>query len=165
MFIRKKKNKSGSTSVQIVDKSSGRYKVWQTIGSSRDLDEIEYLVKKGKGIIDSYAGQQLIPFDKGKELEFVDTLVNNLDKICLVGPELFLGRIFDSIGFGEIQDKLFRHLVITRIVYPISKLKTVDYLFKYKGIDISVYSIYRYLDKYHQKQMDLVKEIILRHKQ
>lgn len=163
MFVRRKKNKSGSTSVQIIDKSSGRYKVVQTVGSSDDPIEIEYLVKKGKGIISTYSGQQLIPFDKEKELEFIDTFVNNLERFSLIGPELLLGRIFDSIGFGEIQDKLFRHLVITRIVYPVSKLKTVDYLFKYKGIDISVYSIYRYLDKYHQKQMDLVKEISLRH--
>ncbi|MCC5916967.1 MAG: IS1634 family transposase [Cryomorphaceae bacterium] len=163
MFIRQKKNKSGSISVQIVDKSSGRYKVLQTIGSSKDPVEIEFLVKKGKGFISRYCGQQLIPFDRDKELEFVDAFVNNLEKISLIGPELLLGRIFDSIGFGEIEDDLFRHLVITRIVYPVSKLKTADYLFKYKGIDISVYSIYRYLDKYHQKQMDLVKSISLRH--
>lgn len=41
MFIRKKKNKSGSVSVQIIDKSSGKYKVVKTIGSSNDLKDIE----------------------------------------------------------------------------------------------------------------------------
>src|SRR5690606_17928788 len=57
----------------------------------------------------------------------------------------------------------FRHLVITRLVYPVSKLKTVDYLFKYKGIETSVYSIYRYLDKLHSRQMEQIKQISLQH--
>jgi hypothetical protein len=49
----------------------------------------------------------------------------------LVGPELLLGQNFDFIGFNSIEDDLFRHLVITRIVYPVSKLKATDNLFKY----------------------------------
>jgi transposase len=53
--------------------------------------------------------------------------------------------------------------VITRLVYPVSKLKTADYLFKYKGIEMSVYRIYRYLDRLHQDQVDQVKAISLRH--
>jgi len=43
MFVRKKRNKSGTTSVQIIDKSAG-YKVIETIGSSKDADEIANLV-------------------------------------------------------------------------------------------------------------------------
>jgi len=31
------------------------------------------------------------------------------------------------------------------LVYPVSKLKTVDYLFKYKGIIMDVEDVYRYL--------------------
>ena len=97
------------------------------------------------------------------EREFVDSFVNSIESLSLVGPELLLGRIFDEIGFAAITDDLFRHLVITRLVYPVSKLKTTDYLFKYKGIDISVYSIYRYLDRLHKTQIEQVKEISLKH--
>ena len=163
MFVRCKKNKSGSTSVQIIDKSTGKYRVCQTIGSSSDPVEIEFLVLKGKRMISSWAGQVQIPFERTKELEFVDTFVESLDSMSLVGPELLLGKIFDEIGFNAISDELFRHLVITCIVYPVSKLKTTDYLFKYKSIDLSVYSIYRYLDKLHQQQVESIKEINLRH--
>lgn len=77
----------------------------------------------------------------------------------MVGPELLLGKIFDEIGFNSIDDEWFRHLVITRLVYPVSKLKTTDYLFKYKGIEASVYRIYRYLDKLHSDQIEAVKRI------
>ncbi|HRN93785.1 MAG TPA: IS1634 family transposase [Chitinophagales bacterium] len=62
-----------------------------------------------------------------------------------------------------MADELFRHLIITRLIYPVSKLKTTDYLFKYKGIEVSVYSIYRYLDKLHSEQIAKVEEISLHH--
>lgn len=163
MFVRRKKNKSGSTSVQIVDKSSGKYILLQTVGSSFDSAEIDFLISKGKKIIATYGGQSLIPFDKDKELEFVDTFLQCLNSMNLIGPELLLGQIFDVIGFNAIEDNLFRHLVITRLVYPVSKLKTTDYLFKYKGEQVSVYSIYRYLDKLHKSQMELVKAISFAH--
>jgi hypothetical protein len=51
MFVRKKRNKSGSVSVQIIDKSSGRFVVFQTIGSSSDPIEVNFLVDKAKRII------------------------------------------------------------------------------------------------------------------
>ena len=44
MFVRKKLNMSGVISVQIIDKSSGRYVVYKTIGSSSDDNEIIHLV-------------------------------------------------------------------------------------------------------------------------
>ena len=163
MYVRCKRNKSGSTSVQIIDKSSGSYRLFQTVGSSSDPLEIDRLVKKGKHLIEQAGGQSLIPYERDRELDFVDTFVNSLDSMNLVGPELLLGRIFDNIGFNSIEDDLFRDLVITRLVYPVSKLKTTDYLMKYKGVDISVYSIYRYLDKLHRQQIDRVKEISLAH--
>jgi hypothetical protein len=48
MFLRKKKNSSGSISVQIISKSSGKYKVVKTIGSSSKEQEIQDLVYLGK---------------------------------------------------------------------------------------------------------------------
>jgi hypothetical protein len=116
MFVRKKPNKSGLMSIQIIDKSSGKYVVRQTVGSSSDPTEIDFLIKKAKQQILTLSKQSILPFDKTAELEFVDTFVNHLDSFSLVGPELLLGRIFDEIGFNEIKDELFRHLVITRLV-------------------------------------------------
>ena len=48
MFLRKKKNDSGSTSVQIISKANGNYKVLQTIGSSSSEQEIQKLWYLGK---------------------------------------------------------------------------------------------------------------------
>ena len=38
---------------------------------------------------------------------------------------------------------LFRHLVISRIAFPLSKLKTIDYLFRYQGVSLEIDTVYR----------------------
>ncbi len=89
----------------------------------------------------------------------VNTFFNSIEEFTLLGPELLLGKIFDQVGFNKIKDELFRHLVIARTIYPASKLKTVDYLYKYKAISIDVDKVYRYLDKLHKQEMMQIQKI------
>ncbi len=159
MFVRRKHNKSGIVSVQIIDKSSGKYSVYETVGSSKDENEIALLVKKGNGIIQKLSGQHRINFDLQQEQQLVNLFFKGIKSLRLIGPELLLGKLFDEIGFNIIEDNLFRHLVITRLCYPTSKLKTTDYLFKYQGLTIDVESIYRYMDKLQLQQKQLVQQI------
>jgi transposase len=163
MFVRKKKNSSGTISVQIIDKSSGKYKVHKTIGSSSDEKIVEEFYKKAKEEIKHIKGQEEFNFDIDKERGLVDIFFNSIEDFKLLGPELLLGKIYDEIGFNQIRDELFRHLVITRLVYPVSKLKTIDYLYRYKGIEIKIDKVYRYLDKLHKEQMRMVEQISYRH--
>lgn len=163
MFIRKKPNPSGITSVQIIDKSLDKYRVVQTVGSSSDPDEIEQLVKKGKEMISRMHGQQVLDFRTGDDEHFLGVIEESLQDVQLLGPELVLGHIFDDIGFNQIPEDLFRHLVISRLVFPLSKLKTVDYLLKYNGTHYEIGQIYRYLDKFRKAYFDQVQEISFRH--
>lgn len=163
MFVRKKKNKSGSISIQIVDKSTGKYKVIKTIGSSYDEKIVEQYFEKALQEIKNIKGQFQFNFEIEKEKEFIQTFFNAVEDFRLLGPELLLGKIFDQIGFSIIKNKLFRHLVITRLVYPVSKLKTVDYLYKHKGIIINIDKVYRYLDKFHKTEMEQVQQIGFQH--
>lgn len=149
MFVRKKKNKSGSVSIQIIDKSNG-YKVIRTVGFSKEPKEIKCLVNKARRIIRTNDGKQRELFSYKTEEEIaVEHFLNDLTnrQIRIIGPELIFGKLFDKIGFNIIEDELFRHLVITRLVYPVSKLKTVDYLYRYRGITVKPDTIYRFLDK------------------
>ena len=43
----------------------------------------------------------------------------------MIGPELVFGALYDKIGYNSIRNDLFRHLVITRLFNPGSKLKTI----------------------------------------
>ena len=154
MFTRKKKNTSGSTSVQIIYKKSGKYKVVQTIGSSKNQGEVERFLEKGQEIIQNNFGkqQQLISF-KTKDDFTVESFLNNLSnsQVRTIGPELIFGALFDRIGFNVIKNDLFRYITIARLAYPTSKLKTVDYLYRYRGIKINVDQIYNFLDKLNNR--------------
>ena len=52
MFVKKKKNRSGTVSVVVAEKISGRYSELTTVGVSSDESVIEQLVNKGKEWID-----------------------------------------------------------------------------------------------------------------
>lgn len=165
MFVRKKRNKSGSVSVQIIDKTNG-YRVVRTLGSSQDIDEIQRLLFQGQQIIHSDPpGQSWLFASKSKEELAVENFLEHLAnaQIRTVGPELIFGTLFDRIGFAVIEDELFRHLTIARLVYPVSKLKTIDYLRRYRGLEMSVDSIYRFMDKLSNRYKEEVAAISYQH--
>lgn len=165
MFVRKKKNHSGSFSVQLISKSSGKYKVVETIGSSVDEQELSKLMLKGEQRIRELKGQfTMFTPEKDNIIEsFVSELSNG--QIRTIGPELVFGRIFDHIGYGIIEDPLFRHLVVSRLAFPLSKLKTVEYLYRYQGVSVSIDSIYRFLDKLNNQLKETIEKIGFEHTQ
>lgn len=163
MFIRQKKNSTGSISVQVIDKSRGRYCVLKTIGSSSDKVAIKNFVAQGKQYILTLTKQSSLDLLFGDDTRFYNSVYENIESIQLLGPELVLGKLFDEIGFNKINDELFRHLVIARLIYPVSKLKTLDYLLKYKGIVYEKDQVYRYLDKLHKEQITQVQQISYNH--
>ncbi len=63
MLVRKKKNRSGTTSVVIVDKSAGGFTEHKVIGVGNNEDEINELGLRGKDWIAHYGGQQSIDFE------------------------------------------------------------------------------------------------------
>src|SRR3989339_261161 len=161
MFVRKKKNKSGSTSIQIIDKSIG-YKVVQTIGVSKNLEEIKLLIKKAENFIETSGGNQIELFNSETPEELIiENFLAELSnaQIHTIGPELIFGKLFDRLGFGIIKQDLFRHIVIARLAYPTSKLKTVDYLYRYQGLQFNVDEVYRFLDKLRDKYKDIVERV------
>jgi transposase len=161
MFVRKKKNKSGVISVQIIDKARGSYKVIKTIGSSASLSEVDKFVEEGKNWITKQNRLQEIDFTDYRR--HTDYVLDGIQSITLQGPELLLGRLFDEIGFNQLKEDLFRQLVIARLCYPVSKLKTTDYLSKYQFIDVDVQVVYRYLDKLYNTQKEQVQDISYQH--
>ena len=160
MFVRKKKNKSGVISVQVIDKSSGKYKVLKTIGNSADPREIELLVNEGKQWIKDYTGQLELDFNTHATTE---EIIESIQEIKANGLELILGKIFEEVGFDKIDNYLLRYLTITRIENPASKLKTTDYLRRYYKIDLDEDKIYRYLDKLYKEQKEQIQQISYNH--
>ena len=161
MFVRKKLNKSGLVSVQVIDKSTGRYSVHKTIGSSSNEDEILQLVSVGEKYIRDYVGLKELDFSNYDEI--YSQVMASINTHQLVGIDLVLGKIFNEIGFNCIEDELFKDLVLFRLVYPKSKLKTTEYLRRYSKKNYSEDDVYRYMDKLNDNQKDLVQQISFEH--
>lgn len=162
MFVRKKKNTSGTISIQIISKYP-KYHVVQTVGCSKNENEIKELVKKAQTLIDTnFNTQKQLDFGYSKkDKDVIESVVNA--KVWTVGPSIVLGNIFDRIGFDKIGNHLFKKLAITRIVYPVSKLKTTKYLERHLNYHVSTQTIYNFLDKLHDTHKQEVEAIAYAH--
>lgn len=147
MFVNRSKNKSGTVSVRVLQKRGRNNILVKSFGSSRDEKEIERMVEQARIYIQQQTGTFYHLFNQPPELsidDFIGDLSNS--QISVDGPEVIFGKLFDYIGYGEIGG-LFRPLVLSRLVAPGSKLKTVDYLWRYNGVSYDINKVYRYLDK------------------
>ena len=169
LHIREKKNSSGSISIQIINRKDRGYKVIETIGCARSEIEKEILLNKAKkrlkelnptlfDLIDDRDEKEEI---LGKKVEFIG--INN-DVIFSVGGELVFGKIIKDLQCKEYFKKAnirkidkrfeyFKDLVISRILYQGSKLYFIDYHRIFRRKPISVYSIYRLLDKIYSTNL------------
>ena len=148
MFIRKNRNRSGSVSIQIVRKINRSNKIVKSIGVAKTKREEELLILLAKTEIEQLQGMQrlFVEHDDLVVENFVNGIANN--HLQIVGSELILGKIYKKIGFPDDGScNYFRNLVLCRLVYPGSKLKTADYFKQHLSTNVSVYSIYRFLDE------------------
>jgi transposase len=159
MYVRRKPNKTGTVSVQVISKLRGGYKVLRSFGVGRTEIEITRLEETARQFIREQTGLTNELFENEDEVKienFVSTLSNH--QLQVVGPELVFGSLYDHIGYGAIKDEMFRHLVITRLFHPGSKLKAIDYLYRYQGISYSSDRIYRFLDTLCSKEKEELDE-------
>ncbi len=160
MFIRKKKNNSGSVSIQILTKTGRKNKLLKTVGCAKTKREEELLFLLAKTEMMRLQGTQLL-FEEHDDL-VVDNFVNSIanDHLQIIGTELILGKIYQKIGFPDDGcPNYFKNLVLCRLVYPGSKLKTVDYFRQHLNTDVSVHTIYRFLDELNSKLKPEIEQI------
>ena len=160
MFIRKNKNRSGSVSIQIIQKVGRRNKVLKTVGCAKTQREEDLLLLLAKTEMERIQGLQslFVEHDDAVVDNFVDGIGN--DHLQIIGSELILGKIYQQIGYPDDGgNNFFRNLVLCRLVYPGSKLKTVEYFKRHLNLDVSVYSIYRFLDELHSSLKPRIEEI------
>ena len=121
MFVRKKRNRGGSVSVQLIDKQGGRYRVVRTFGSSCDAQEIESLTLQAQQALNANPpGQPWLLAIKNPEEVAIEAFVAGLSaaQIRTVGPELICGALFNRIGFAVVPEELFRHLTMAASGLP-----------------------------------------------
>lgn len=171
MYIRRKKNRSGTTSVVIVDKSGGHYKEMSTVGVALDEPDILRLEREGRERIRRHkiaTEPELDLFgDESASVEAarrrIDYTLSHITNVSLNGVDLILGRVFRKVGFDAVDDEVFRHLVISRLSFPSSKAATVEYLKNHYDEDVNLSKIYRYLDRLSDHYKEKVQDISVAH--
>ena len=177
--VRKKKNKSGSVSIHIVDRSNRGYKVVETLGSSKDEEEIEHLYQKALKRIDELENNLFSGVEERDKKERLKELLASLNTQDIIpqGDELIYGRLFDIIcgsifqhntikGIRKREEKefLFRSLVLSRLIYPGSKLELINYLEYFKNRTISVDKVYRFLDTLYKEEIkEHIEQCVFEH--
>ena len=157
MFVRKKPNKSGTVSVQVVQKTKTRkQRVVKSFGSALpdDTAAMEKLMQAASSFLQEMAGP-VLPHIYEEE-DVIDGFVSSLNnaQVQVAGPELVFGTLYDRIGYGAIRNSMFRNIVICRLFNPGSKLKSVDYMERYLHVTYSVDQIYRFLDNLCYRKED-----------
>jgi len=164
MFIRKKKNNSGSISIQIITKIGRKNKLLKTVGCAKTKPEEELLVLLAKTEMERLQGMHslFVEHDDLVVENFVNSIAN--DHLQIIGSELILGKIYRKIGFPDDGcPNYFKNLVLCRLVYPGSKLRTVDYFKQHLNLDVSVYSVYRFLDELNSDLKPAIEQISFEH--
>ena len=155
----------------MASKVKGSYQKLCTIGVAKEETEIEVLRQKGlewirRRELEVHPELDLYGEERRaceSEMEMTERVVSNIDNILINGAELILNRVFDRIGFNQIEDDVFRKLVQSRLSFPASKAATVEYLKNYYDEDFDLSRIYRYLDKLNDSHKHLVQDISVRH--
>jgi len=166
MFIRKNRNRSASVRVQIITKDHGRYRVLRTIGTSSDPDQIERFHLQAQSFLRTPNPDQgeLFALHTTRD-HVVENLVSSLGnaQVRTIGPELIYGTLYDRMGFNQIPEPLFRHMVIARLAYPGSKPKTVDSLHRYQSVTVSSSALYRAMDRFHDRYQAQTEHLVYAH--
>ena len=171
MYIRTKRNKSGTISVVVVDKSSGKYREIETIGIAKNEGEVNALMERGRQWIAEREERMrpTLDFDgraeaaRERERREVERVVSSIENVLLNGCELVLDHVFDLVGFNAIDDQVFRQLIHSRLSCPASKAATVEFLKNHFDEDVDLSKIYRYLDKLNDRYKDMAQDISVRH--
>ena len=105
MYVRKKHNRSGSTSVVVVIIASGKYKEIKSFGFSTSEEKIDSLCEQAATWIRSFGGQQELDFDdrKGKEMEETERFLSNIDNVLINGTQLLLNQV-NKRGYNKFLE-------------------------------------------------------------
>ncbi len=168
MFIRKKKNKSGTYSIllligeRVPGKAHPVSKMIKNFGSSSDENKLKKLVEEAE-VYKNYL-QSTSP--KAKILKIATDVDLRSCRSYNVGFSDVYGQAFSSI-FNTINLKgnllqRLKDLVIMRIAEPCSKRRTANVAMEY-GISLNIDTIYKLMDQINAPIIEQVKKIIFSH--
>jgi transposase len=159
MYVRTRKNKSGSTSVFVVvskrikDKKHPRAVVVKSFGSSKDSQKINFLRKEA----DKFAKEKkYTPFLRiNNEADIQSSQVKTIGFKDFYG-KLF-GRYFADMKLEKVDYQVLQEIALMRIAQPASKLKTAEIASDFNFADLTINKIYKFMDSLTKENIDRIK--------
>jgi transposase len=169
MFIRKKKNKSGTISIMLVvgerKKTGKKYpypRIIKNFGTSDNSSEIENLIQQAeeykKHLQLTSPKATTLKITSDRDIKFCDSF--NVGFLDVYGK--IFNDIFSEINLKSHELKKLRDVIVMRIANPASKRKTAMISREY-GIECNVDSIYKLMDQLHEDTIKQTKKIIYDH--
>ena len=129
--VRRVPTASGATAVQIVDKTGGRYRIVEHLGSAYTPEQLAALVAAGKAkLADPW--QLALEFDVEDKPRAAGAVVKSSRSGILIDT---IRAVYDRLGFDAVDDEAFFQLVLARLVEPTSKSDSVRVLGEL-GVDV-----------------------------
>lgn len=171
MFVKRKPNRSGSTTVVVAEKEKGATRYLRTIGTSSSPIDIAEYVREAEHYIEEESKKRYpeLDFEGARErtleaeLKATEEFLSRIENVIHDAPKRILDRVFDAVGFHAVGDDIFRSLVIARLSFPSSKRATVEYLKSHFDEDHDLHKIYRYLDSLNDTRREEIQAISVRH--
>ncbi len=184
MFIKTKRNQSGSFSVQLIEsvrvlgKKNPRSVLIQTFGSGRSKEEIAYLKQRAQVYLDHLMGQRnQAKAEKGKDgssLENACQLViqvpediSHCDSYVCGFHDVF-GPVYDSIfkntGLKAKENRMLKDLSIMRIIHPKSKRFTSKIASQY-NCNLTLDGIYKLMDRIDSQVIETIQRLSFKNTQ
>ena len=123
-FVRKVPTASGATAVQIADKTGGKYRIVEHLGSAHTPEDLAALVEAGKAKLRD-PGQATLDFDTADRPRVASAVVKSSRSGLLIDT---IRTVYERLGFDIIDDEAFFQLVAARLVEPTSKSDSVRVL-------------------------------------
>jgi transposase len=132
-YLRTIKTASGATAIQVVKYNNRKRIIVKHIGSAHNAEEINSLKQTARKWIEQETRQQyLFPQDTKPSFTPIEKCVYLDTRYSFIYDVLF--QLLRLLHFDKIGNKLLMDLVIMRIIQPLSKLESLEYLFEMFGI-------------------------------
>lgn len=131
-------------------------KLVRHIGTAKSESDLKFLNEKAKEVLFElkHKNQLVLEFPSQASMTGLRTIGEYHQ-----GADLVLGALVDRIGISSPNASLLRQLVIARILYPVSKIRTVSFLNRSFGAHLGKDQVYRFLDSLSESQDEILESL------
>ncbi len=158
-YPRTTKTASGAVAVQVVRYVNRKMIVVKHIGSAHSLEEIAFLKQTARNWIERETQQlRLFPQDTKPSFTPIEKCVYLDTRYSFVYE--VLAQLLNLFHFDKLNNQLLLDLVIMRIIQPVSKLESLEYLSELFGIVYKRGNLYREIASFSSLKQDIEKEAV-----